>query len=212
MVIIMRVIKEYDERKKEILDSAERLFNTKGYENCTVNDILKEVSIAKGTFYYYFKSKQEVLDEIVNRYTEVVINRVHEILEDQNISPEEKLLGAFMSMQVHQQVGDSMMEEIHKAENALLHQKVLNQMVEAMTPYLVKIVEEGIQKKVWMCRYPQQYMQIFLASALTLTDDGIFNLDAEDQLKVMAALISVLEKMLEVPEDSFMNLFMRNQE
>ncbi|HWT73144.1 MAG TPA: TetR family transcriptional regulator [Mobilitalea sp.] len=44
----MRITKEFDERRKEILDTAERLFHTKGYEKCTVNDILKEVAIAKG--------------------------------------------------------------------------------------------------------------------------------------------------------------------
>lgn len=53
----MRIIKEYEERRKEILETAERLFLTKGYTKTTVNDILKEIGIAKGTFYHYFKSK-----------------------------------------------------------------------------------------------------------------------------------------------------------
>ena len=61
----MRISKEYDERKNEILDTAERLFHTKGYEKTTINDILKEVNIAKGTFYYYFKSKEEVMDALI---------------------------------------------------------------------------------------------------------------------------------------------------
>ncbi|MDF2532153.1 MAG: TetR family transcriptional regulator [Clostridia bacterium] len=63
----MRITKEYDERRNEILDTAEKLFHAKGYEKCTVNDILKEISIAKGTFYHYFRSKEEVLDAIVSR-------------------------------------------------------------------------------------------------------------------------------------------------
>jgi hypothetical protein len=100
---------------------------------------------------------------------------------------------------------------MHKTENALLHQKTLNQIVTAMAPLLVKIIKEGIEKKVWRCRFPLEYMQIFLASSLTLTDEGIFELDADSQVKVMAALISILEKMLDVPEDSFMKLFMQNQ-
>jgi len=63
----MRIIKEYEERRKEILETAERLFLTKGYTKTTVNDILKEIGIAKGTFYHYFKSKEEVMDEIIMR-------------------------------------------------------------------------------------------------------------------------------------------------
>ncbi len=63
----MRIVKEYEERRKEILETAERLFLTKGYTKTTVNDILKEIGIAKGTFYHYFKSKEEVMDEIIMR-------------------------------------------------------------------------------------------------------------------------------------------------
>jgi AcrR family transcriptional regulator len=207
----MRIIKEHDERRSEILDTAEKLFHIKGYEKCTVNDILKEVAIAKGTFYYYFKSKQEVLDAIVARYTEIVVNRVAEILETGKLSPEEKLLSAFMSMNVNNQVGSEILEEMHKTENALLHQRTLSQMISALAPALATIVEEGVEKKVWNCRYPLQNMQIFLAATLTLTDEGIFEQDAASQRNIMAALIGMLEKMLEVPEDSFMKLFIQSQ-
>lgn len=205
----MRIIKKYDERRNEILDTAERLFRAKGYEKCTVNDILKEVAIAKGTFYYYFKSKEEVMDAIVLRYKEIVISRAEKILRKDDISSKEKLMHVFIAMRINDQVDSDMLNELHKTENALLHQKSLNQIVTALAPILVKVIEEGIEKKVWSCRYPLQYMQIFLAASLTLTDEGIFELDADSQMKVMAALISVLEKMLDVPEDSFMQLFIQ---
>jgi AcrR family transcriptional regulator len=207
----MRITKEYDERRNEILDTAEKLFHAKGYEKCTVNDILKEISIAKGTFYHYFRSKEEVLDAIVSRYTDIVISRADEIVRIDSISPEEKLMRSFMAMRITNQIDSDTLKDIHKTENALLHQKTLSQMVTAMAPALAKIIEEGIEKKAWNCRYPLQYMQIFLASSLTLTDEGIFELDEESQMKIMAALISILEKMLDVPVDSFMKLFMQNQ-
>ena len=206
----MRIVKDYDERKNEILDVAEKLFYSKGYEKCTVNDILKEVNIAKGTFYYYFKSKEEVLDAVVSRYTDIVINRTNEVLANDTINPVEKLLGACMAMQINDKVSEDMLEELHKSENALLHQKTLNKMVTVMVPVLVQIIEEGIEKKVWSCRYPLQYMQIFLAASLTLTDEGIFELDSNSQMTIMIALISLLEKMLHVPEDSFLQLFIKN--
>lgn len=206
----MRVIKEYDERKKEILDTAERLFRIKGYEKCTVMDIINEVGIAKGTFYHYFKSKEEVLDAIVLRYVDIVRNNAEEILLIENINPVEKLMRAFMAMQVTNQIDKDLIDNMHKVENALLHQKVLSQLVKTMTPILVKIIEEGIEEKVWSCKYPLEYMQIFLVASLTLTDEGIFELDSDSQMSVMAAMISMLEKMLNVPEDCFMKLFIEN--
>lgn len=203
----MRITKEHDERRSEILDIAEKLFHIKGYDKCTINDILKEVGIAKGTFYHYFKSKEEVLDAIVSRYKDVVITKVNEVANNDVITLEEKLMGAFMSMRIIDQLDSGMINEMHKTENALLHQKILNQIVIDVAPILVKIIKEGVDRKVWRCKFPLEYMQIFLASSITLTDEGIFEFDGESQNKIMEALISVLEKMLDVSENSFIKLF-----
>lgn len=203
----MRITKEHDERRNEILDIAEKLFHIKGYDKCTINDILKEVGIAKGTFYHYFKSKEEVLDAIVSRYKDVVITKVNEVANNDVITLEEKLMGAFMSMRIIDQLDSGVINEMHKTENALLHQKILNQIVIDVAPILVKIIKEGVDRKVWRCKFPLEYMQIFLASSITLTDEGIFEFDGESQNKIMEALISVLEKMLDVSENSFIKLF-----
>ena len=208
----MRITKEYDERKREILDTAEKLFHVKGYDACTVNDILQAIGIAKGTFYHYFTSKEEVLDSIVLRHTEIIVGRAHAILADDTIGPQEKLMRSFMAMKIAEPQEDKMLQDMHKPENVLLHQKSLKQIVMAMAPVLVKIIEEGVAKGYWTCRYPLQYMQIFRASSLSLTDEGVFALDAEAQMMVMAALISLLEKMVQAPEDSFMQMFMQSQQ
>jgi hypothetical protein len=81
-----------------------------------------------------------------------------------------------------------------------------------MAPILVKVIEEGMDQKIWSCKYPLEYMQIFLVSALSLTDDGIFQLETGSKAKVMAALISMLEKMLNVQQDIFMQMFMQYME
>ena len=61
----MKTIKDGEERKKEILMIARKLFVEKGYDQTSINDILKIIEIAKGTFYYYFTSKEELLEEII---------------------------------------------------------------------------------------------------------------------------------------------------
>ncbi|MDF2557659.1 MAG: TetR family transcriptional regulator [Bacillales bacterium] len=210
--VIVRITKEHDDRKKEILDTAERLFLVSGYEKCTVNDVINSVGIAKGTFYHYFKTKEEVLDSIVSRYREKVVSRAIGVLMVDDISSEEKLMRVFMAMQITNQIDTGKFSDIHKSGNALLHKKFLNQIIIAMAPILVKIVENGIEKGVWSCRFPLQYMQILLASSLTLTDEGIFGLDADSQLKVMGALISLLEKMLNVTEGSLVKIYLKGQE
>ena len=199
----MKVSKEYNERRNEILDAAERLFGRKGYNKCTVNDILDAVGIAKGTFYYYFKSKEEVLDAIIHRVTEVVALRAEEAATNPELSPVMKLFNTILSMRVEREVDNDFMEELHKPENALMHQKSLSSIVTRVTPVLVKVVEEGINEGIFKSDFPVQYMQIFLTSSITLLDDGIFQVKPSEQKMTFRALIALLEKMLGAEDETF---------
>ncbi|UCF09236.1 MAG: helix-turn-helix transcriptional regulator, partial [Thermoplasmata archaeon] len=64
----MRVVKEPEERREELMDVAEKLIIKKGFEKTTVSDIVKKAKVAQGTFYYYFESKDDVLNAIINRF------------------------------------------------------------------------------------------------------------------------------------------------
>lgn len=56
----------HENKKRELLAVAEKLFIVKGYEQTSIDDILKESGISKGGFYHYFKSKDEILSESIN--------------------------------------------------------------------------------------------------------------------------------------------------
>lgn len=202
----MKNSKEYTERRNEILDAAARLFSNKGYNKCTINDILNEVGIAKGTFYYYFNSKEEVLDAIIERVTEIVVARAEEVASNPELSPVMKLLNTIISMRVESEVDNDLMEELHKPENALMHQKSLSSIVTKVTPVLAKVVDEGISQGIFKADFPKQYMQIFLTSSITLLDGGIFQVKHEEQQMIFRAMVALLEKMLGVNDETFWNL------
>ena len=63
----MRIVKDATERKNEILDAAEELFAAKGYDATSTGDILERVGIARGTLYYHFQSKEEILDALMHQ-------------------------------------------------------------------------------------------------------------------------------------------------
>ncbi|WP_167959168.1 TetR/AcrR family transcriptional regulator [Anaerosporobacter faecicola] len=66
----MRVSKPPEERKKEMIDTAMRLFAQKGYEATTMTDIAKEMKVVSGLCYRYFRSKEELYQEALNSYAE----------------------------------------------------------------------------------------------------------------------------------------------
>jgi AcrR family transcriptional regulator len=78
---MVRISKEHDERLTEFLDTARQLFFEKGYEKTSVNDIIEKVGVAKGTFYHYFKSKEDLLDQLVNQFIEKSLSTVGEMME-----------------------------------------------------------------------------------------------------------------------------------
>lgn len=59
-----------DEKRQQLLDTAERLFCQKGYEQTSVQDILSEMGLSKGGFYHHFASKEEVMSVLCSRRAE----------------------------------------------------------------------------------------------------------------------------------------------
>lgn len=58
---------EHNKREKErsLYQAAYELFTKKGINETTINNIVKEAGVAKGTFYLYFKDKYDILDKII---------------------------------------------------------------------------------------------------------------------------------------------------
>lgn len=54
-----------EERKKEILKAAKKVFLEKGYKNCSIVDIISESGLSSGGFYHYYKEKSELLHDIM---------------------------------------------------------------------------------------------------------------------------------------------------
>lgn len=71
-----RVVKAHDERKKEIMDIAGALFLERGFRNTSVGDIVGRTGVAQGTFYYYFESKEAVLEAILTGLIDDLYGRV----------------------------------------------------------------------------------------------------------------------------------------
>ena len=120
----MRVVKEAEERKNEILDVAERLFGTKGFDNTSTSDILNEIGIARGTLYYHFKSKEDILDAMIDRMTGRLVERAAEIIKKKEIPVWQRLTIMMRALNVNEPIGQEIMEQVHKPQNALMHQKM----------------------------------------------------------------------------------------
>ncbi|ATI52796.1 TetR/AcrR family transcriptional regulator [Bacillus tropicus] len=200
----MRIVKEYEERRKEILETAERLFITKGYTKTTVNDILKEIGIAKGTFYHYFKSKEEVMDEIIMRIIKEDVAKAKVIVSNPNIPVLEKLFRVLIEQSPKSgDVKDKMIEQFHQPNNAEMHQKSLVQSIIHLTPVLTEVLEQGIEEGIFSTSYPQETIELLLSSAQVIFDDGLFQWKPEEMMRRAKAYIKMMEVSVGAKEGSF---------
>lgn len=62
-----RITKQPDQRRNELLKTADKLFSERGFNSVKVSDIVSEMDVAQGTFYYYFKSKEEILSALLEQ-------------------------------------------------------------------------------------------------------------------------------------------------
>lgn len=95
-----RTVKDHDIRRQELLDIGVRLFLESGEKGISIQEVVRQADVAIGLFYYYFKSKDEFLDEALNDYVNHEIISFEVILNNSTLSACEKLdavLGAFFS-------------------------------------------------------------------------------------------------------------------
>jgi len=86
-----RITKNPDERRKELITIASKLFEKYGYEKVSVRDILSEVNGAPGMFYYYFKSKEDIFLACMETYFDEKLKNKLSILQNKEIDYEERI-------------------------------------------------------------------------------------------------------------------------
>lgn len=170
-----RISKDPEVRRDEIITEAASLFTRKGYTATSVKDIVDRVGVAKGTFYHYFSSKEDVLDAIVNDYSNQLLASLKKITHDSDLSAPQKWVQAFQLINQWKLARKEEMLEIFRIlmreENLLLLTRLERQTRKDLIPDLVRIVEEGIQQGCFDVQSPEDAVEISLSivSSLRIT-------------------------------------------
>ncbi|GAB6928274.1 TetR/AcrR family transcriptional regulator [Paenibacillus sp. JCM 10914] len=203
----MRVVKQAEERRNEILDAADELFGLKGFDGTSTNNILEKVGIARGTLYHHFKSKEDIMDALIERYSDRLLSAAQEIAIDKSIPVVERLTRVVMALNISGGGSKEMMEHIHKPQNALMHQKIQKVIVNGVPPILTEIIREGIQQGMFSTPFPYECMEMVVIYANTLfDDDDMITLTNEERSSRMMAFIYNVERLLGAESGSLMDV------
>ena len=204
----MRTVKTAEERKNEILDVAEELFAEKGYDNASTNDIIARIGIARGTLYHHFGSKEEILDAIVDRMTREGISQARSIVNDKSLPILKRLTGVLGSLQVKGSARNEVMEQMHKPQNALLHQKMQERLINGVVPLIAQLIKEGNESGIFDTKYPNEAAEMIMLYGNIAFDDNE-NLTPRQKKRKGNAFIYNIEKMLGAEAGSLEKALMR---
>ena len=195
-------MKKGERRKQDLLNIAYRMFIEKGYENTSVDDIIIEAGIAKGTYYYYFESKEATLEAVI----EMMIEKAENIAKAALMNPvpiPQKLASVVYAFQPNKD--ESVITDVlERKENIVMHDKIGKKIVEVAVPILSDIVREGIAQGIFVCTNVEERVKMLLIMSQNMFYYGAYsNKDIE-------VYVDMLEKSLGAKEGtmSFISEFL----
>jgi AcrR family transcriptional regulator len=171
---VARVVKEHIVRRNEILDAAQRLVQTRGYEQMAIQEILDELRIAKDTFYHYFGSKQALLEAVVERILEQAEQITLPIVRDPHLPASEKLQRIFDTVGRWKSARIPFFMELlriwYTDDNAIVRTKLTALGIQRVTPLLTEVVHQGVAEGSFRTDFPEQVGSIVMSLVGQLSD------------------------------------------
>ena len=156
--------KTKEERRNEIIETAGKLFEEKGYEQTQVQDIVNEIGVAKGLFYYYFKSKDEVMEELADRYADAIIDAVNKLI-DKDITTFDKINRIFQIFIDSAEKKFGIFMGILNVKNGITHERIFFNVGKKMVPLVTELILSGNDNGECNCSDPK-FITEFLVSGL----------------------------------------------
>ena len=157
-------------RRDAILDVAERLMRTCGYEEMSVQDIQDELGVSRGAIYHYFGSKAEILDAVSERTTDTVIAVIEPIADDVGLTPLAKLQQVFAVAGQWKAERKELMVALAQAwysdHNLLVRERLGHMVTARLTPLIAGILRDGKAEGVFHVGSPDHAAAILVAMLL----------------------------------------------
>lgn len=201
----MRDVKDPEIRRAEIMDAAMLLFMEKGYANTTTQDIVDKVNISRGLLYYHFKNKEDILYCLVERYSEKLLRDIHVIVNDDDKTAIEKIRAfidaTIISTDNVSAEGTELQKTVDLEENRYMLDKLSHKLIEKLTIYFERIINQGISEKVFSVKYPSETAEFLMTAYVFVSNNiGIITSKKEPVKDYLDAFKIMLEQNLNTEE------------
>ena len=192
---------------EQILDALQNLMESRSIQSISVSEIAQTAGMGKGSIYYYFPSKDAILDALIERNYEKPLETAKTLAGQTEISPFTRMAMIFQacrssSSEFLRQEEKEPVSLTGAQEHAFIHQKYMAHLVSELKPVLAEIIRQGIDSGEIHFSDPAALAEIVLI-VLTVKLDNTLVPSSRDGIEgTMRALVSLLEKGTENPAGS----------
>lgn len=204
----------YTVRRDAFVDAAQRLMETEGYEQMSVQDVLDRLEASRGAFYHYFDSKQALLEAVIERMIDTALASVEPLVDDPSLTAVKKLRGVFSGIgrwkTERKALVLSLLEVWLSDNNAIVREKFRRGVTGRMVALLSRIVEQGLHEGAFKVESPVATAQVIVVLLLGFQEiaTDIFigrqarQLSYEDVIKTFDSYTEAFERLLGAPHGS----------
>ena len=158
---VIRISKPPEERRAELIAAARRLFDKKGVDKTRVSDIVREVGVAQGVFYYYFASKAEMVSEVIRQVSSEIEAGMAKTLADSALDFSQKT-AAFLHLYLDVADQFTADEEYAPAPPEAAAPGMPLPWLPLLQTWLTALLEQGVKYGEISLRYPQETAQVLI--------------------------------------------------
>ena len=194
------------DKRELIYDAMEELMRTVPFNEISVESIARKAGVGKGSVYYYFDCKDDILNNVIERSFR---RAIREYLD--NIRFEQTALGCIKQLfrcVICKDFSDSkqnLIITLHLHDDLVLHNKLKSVAIQELSPILTVLLEQGIEEGSIKLDYPKESAEIIVSVLTVFLDNSIS--DSGSVKKKLKIFSNVLETCLHTQKGSFDFLF-----
>lgn len=195
----------------QILDALQQLLTNNDIQNISVSEIAQTAGIGKGSIYYYFPSKDAILEALIQRNYQKPLETAKNLASQKDVPPFTRMAMIFQACRFSSseflRQGNTTIPT-NAQEKSLIHHKYISHLISELKPDLTEIIRQGIENGEIHFDYPAALAEIVLIVLTVKLDNTLVPSSPEEIEKTILGLISLLEKGTGIPPGTLNYLMM----
>jgi len=190
----LRISKPREERRQEIVETARELFIAQGIDNTPVSQIVKTVGVAQGLFYYYFKSKDDIIAAVADHIMDSIEKSINSSLEKKEMAFNQRItmvVDMFLdSFGILDASTGSITNLVYTSQ---LYDIIKARLTSTTADVINALMAEGTSSGALKIRHPELMVTLIIQGLAELIGNG---------LRERSVILDLIEQGLNLPENS----------